>query len=145
MADKTFNVDETLLTNVIRNKIEKNNILNLTQEENVYTYVIALSLGVNNNKRVKSKNSKGFLRLSAIENSPEMSFIYSVALNELRKDGRDNQIEDIDVVRKIIEEYVNGGLEVIDGLIDENYNCETFVLNIISEMDDVFGEIGKKE
>ncbi|ORT99291.1 hypothetical protein D081_2020 [Anaerovibrio sp. JC8] len=72
-----------------------------------------------------------------------MSYIYSVALNELRAEGKENQINDDDVVRKIVEEYVNGGLTILDEMIGDidNFDEERFLYDIINEIDTVYYDI----
>lgn len=139
MADKTLNADETLMNKVIRGKIEKKNILGLNDDDNRATYALALSLGVKNNRKVASKNSKGYLRFSAIRNSSEFSYIYSVALRDLKAVGKENQINDEDMVRKIAEEYVNGGLEILDEMIGDidEFDEEMFLYSLINDIDDV--------
>ncbi|WP_085024120.1 hypothetical protein [Anaerovibrio sp. JC8] len=143
MADKTFNCDDSLKEKVIRGKIEKKNILHLGDGSNSDIYVFAMSLGVSRNKKVSSEKSNSYLRFSAIENSKEMSYIYSVALNELRAEGKENQINDDDVVRKIVEEYVNGGLTILDEMIGDidNFDEERFLYDIINEIDTVYYDI----
>ena len=140
MADKTLNADDNLITKVIREKIEKKNILNLNSDDNRITYVLAMSLGVKRHKKVASKNSKGYLRFSAIKNSREFSYIYSVALCDLKAEGKENLINDEDAVRKIVEEYVNGGLEVLDDMIGDidSFDEELFLYKLINEIDEAF-------
>lgn len=143
MADKTLNCDESLKDNVIRDKIEKKNILHLGDGSNAAIYVFAMSLGVSKNKKIPSKKSTSYLRFSAIENSKEMSYIYSVALNELRAEGKENQINDEDVVRKIVEGYVNGGLTILDEMIGDidKFDEERFLYGIINEIDNKYYDV----
>lgn len=143
MADKTLNADETLINKVIRGKIDKKNILGLNDDDNIMTYALALGLGVKNNRKVASKNSKGYLRFSAISNSSEFSYIYSVALRDLKAVGKENQINDEDVVRKIAEEYVNGGLEILDEMIGDidEFDEELFLYSLINDIDEVMATI----
>lgn len=143
MADKTLNCDESLMNHVIRDKIEKKNILHLRDGKNAAIYVFAMSLGVSRNKKVSSNKSVGYFRFSAAEDSKEMSYIYSVALNELRAEGKENQINDEDVVRRIVEPYVNGGLIILDEMIGDidKFDEERFLYDIINVIDNFYYEV----
>lgn len=46
-----------------------------------------------------------------------MSFIYSAAIEELRKTNEENRISDIDLVYGVAEEYANAGFEIIEEIL----------------------------
>ena len=139
-TDKTLNVDENLLNRVIREKLEKKNILSLNEDENRSIYTLAISLGVKQNKRVPSTKTTSYLRFSAIKEHPEYAYICAVALRDLKDKGQDNKINDEDEIRKIVEEYVNGGLMILDEMIGDinEFDEEIFILKLLQEMDEAY-------
>lgn len=118
---------------------DKVDLLNLkTNGERADIFMIALAFGVNQGKRTPSKSKLGFI----LENSAKgkdslISFIYSVAVDELRKEGRENLITDTNVVYGIAEEYANTGFDVIKQMIPDinKYDEEEFLFALIDVMD----------
>ena len=116
-------------------------LLNMkTNGERADIFMIALALGVNKGERTTSKSKLGFI----LENSAKgkdslMSFIYSVAVDELRKSGQENQITDTNVVYGIAEEYANTGFEIIKQMIPDfnKYDEEEFMFALIEMMDEL--------
>lgn len=116
-------------------------LLNMkTNGERADIFMIALALGVNKGERTPSKSKLGFI----LENSAKgkdslMSFIYSVAVDELRKSGQENQITDTNVVYGIAEEYANTGFEIIKQMIPDfgKYDEEEFMFALIEMMDEL--------
>ena len=68
-----------------------------------------------------------------------MSLVYSLAIQELRKAGRENEINDEDTVYRIAEEYANTGFKYLEETVDFNdYNEEDFENELILMMDEMY-------
>lgn len=135
---RTFSVDEVLIENVIINKIKKLDVLGLKHKNNCVIYMVCLALGVHKGLRTKSqKSSPGWTRVEPFSKE-DIAFINAVVLEELRKDGQENKITDDSLVNRIITEYVNTGLNIIDEMIPDPafYDPELVsyeLLSIVSE------------
>lgn len=138
MADRLY------IGNQYKNLIEdfdKVDLLNMkTNGERADMFMIALALGVNKGERTPSKAKLGFVLENVAKGKDSlMSFIYSVAVDELRKSGQENQITDTNVVYSIAEEYANTGFEVINQVIPDfnKYDEEEFMFALIEMMDEL--------
>ena len=120
---------------------DKVDLLNMkTNGERADIFMIALALGVNKGERTPSKAKLGFILESVARGKDSlMSFIYSVAVDELRKSGQENQITDTNVVYGIAEEYANTGFEIIKQMIPDfdKYDEEEFMFALIEMMDEL--------
>lgn len=116
-------------------------LLNMkTNGERADVFMIALALGVNKGERTPSKAKQGFILESVAKGKDSlMSYIYSVAVDELRKSGQENQITDTNVVYGIAEEYANTGFEIIKQMIPDfdKYDEEEFEFALIEMMDEL--------
>lgn len=116
-------------------------LLNMkTNGERADVFMIALALGVNKGERTSSKGKHGFILESVAKGKDSlMSYIYSVAVDELRKSGQENQITDTNVVYGIAEEYANTGFEIIKQMIPDfdKYDEEEFDFALIEMMDEL--------
>lgn len=121
--------------------IDKKNVLYLKSNgERADIFMIALALGVNKGERTSSKAKQGFVLENVAKGKDSlMSFIYSVAVDELRKSGQENQITDTNVVYGIAEEYANTGFEIIKQMIPnfDKYDEEEFDFALIEMMDEL--------
>ncbi|MGN1090098.1 MAG: hypothetical protein ACI4Q6_06810 [Huintestinicola sp.] len=116
-------------------------LLNMkTNGERADIFMITLALGVNKGERTPSKAKLGFILESVARGKDSlMSYIYSVAVDELRKSGQENQITDTNVVYGIAEEYANTGFEIIKQMIPnfDKYDEEEFMFAMIEMMDEL--------
>lgn len=121
--------------------IDNKNVLYLKSNgERADIFMVAFALGVNKGVRTPSKAKNGLIRdYSAYGKDSLMSFIYSVAVDELRKNGLENQITDTNVVYGIAEEYANTGFEIIKQMIPDfnKYDEEEFEFALIEMMDEL--------
>lgn len=122
-------------------EIDSVDMLNLkTNGGRADIFIIAMALGVNKGIRTQSKAKHGFILETSAKNKDSfMSFIYSVAVDELRKNGQENQIVDNNVVYNIAEEYANTGFEIIKEMIPDfsKYDEEDFEFELIEMMDEI--------
>lgn len=145
MADR-LSIDKKY-ANLSRNEIKKANLLQLgTNGEGIDTFMLALAIGVNEGYQTKSSSKEGLIQETAVKGKDlALSFIYSVALQELLKDGRENEITSTDIVYGIAEGYANTGFKVITELVPDfaKYDEETLVYELISKMDEKMETIEK--
>lgn len=138
MADR-LKIDNKYIEGFIKEKGDVLDVLKLKSEgERTDYFMIALALGVNAGYRTKSQHGMGLILESVVRGKEyAMSFIYSIALQELLKDGRERDINDKDIVYGIAEEYANTGFKVLEEMIPENskYDEETFMYQLIGIMD----------
>lgn len=139
MADR-LSADRQYVDGLIKEKIDKVDMLNLkTNGERADIFMIALALGVDKGYRTKSKSKEGLILESAAKGKDLcMSFIYSVAVEELRKTNEENKISENDVVYTIAEEFANTGFAVIEELVPDwnKYNEEELVFQLIEMLDE---------
>lgn len=146
IGDSTFNVDFYNLESIIKGKIGKLNILGLNEQGNCDTFMICLALGVNKGIRTPLKKVKPWVRQSAFLRT-YLAYIDAVALRELMRDGKENLITSTEEVHKIVEEYVNTGLLIIDEMIPDVRlaDTESIALELLSKVCDVYDEVFVKE
>lgn len=122
-------------------EIDSVDMLNLkTNGGRADIFIIAMALGVNKGIRTQSKAKHGFILETSAKNKDSfMSFIYSVAVDELRKNGQENQIVDNNVVYNIAEEYANTGFEIMKEMVTDfsKYDEEDFEFELIEMMDEI--------
>ena len=133
--DKPFNVDVAFLESVIENKVKKLNVFSLNDEDNCIAFMVFFSLGVHEGVRTPLGKVKGWVRPSSFSRE-NLALLDAVVLEELRKEGKENQITDRDLVYNIIEEYVNTGVHFIDKLIPSvsDYNAELVTYEMLDRI-----------
>lgn len=148
MADR-FNADAKYIDDLVRKQIPKVNMLNISGERNKQTviYLLAMALGVQEGKRTPSVKKEALILEGSFRNQDlAMAYVYSVAIQELRKLGRENEINDTDIVYKIAEEYANTGFKKIEEMVPDfkDYDEDIFELSLIEMMDEVYDKISKE-
>lgn len=144
MADR-LKIDNKYIEGFIKEKGDALDILKLKSDgERTDYFMLALALGVNDGHRTPSQHGVGLILESVVRGKEfAMSFIYSIALQELLKEGRERDISDKDIVYGIAEEYANTGFKILDEMIPENskYDEETFMYQLIGLMDEKYASI----
>lgn len=144
MTDR-LSADKQYVVDLVQNDIDNSDALNFKSSgERADIYLFAIALGVNEGYQTSSNSRQGFILESAVRTKPNfMSFIYSIALNELRKSNQENKINDKDIVFGIAEGYANTGFKVMREMIPDfdNYDEELFTAMLIKKMDDKYAEI----
>ena len=148
MADR-FNADAKYIDDLVRKQMPKVNMLNISGERNKQTviYLLAMALGVQEGKRTPSVKKEALILEGSFRNQDlAMAYVYSVAIQELRKLGRENEINDTDIVYKISEEYANTGFKKIEEMVPDfkDYDEDIFELSLIEMMDEVYDKISKE-
>lgn len=149
MADR-FCVDKQYSEELAKKQIPNHKVLYLNENKNTKTelFLFALALGVHEGKRTPSKAKEGLILTGSFQNTDmAMAVVNSVAIQELRKNGRDNEINNSDVVYQIAEEYANTGFAKIMELIPnfDVFDEERFELQIMEMLDDEYDQIMQNE
>lgn len=144
MADR-LNIDRQYMDGVVREYMDKVDLLKIkSRGDRIDGFMLALAIGVKEGYRTSSKSSLGIINDSAAKGR-SLPFIYSVALRELRREGKDNLINDTKEVFKIAEEYANTGFKVLsEQMLPESLNDfdeGLFEMELIQMMDDKYTEI----
>lgn len=137
MADR-LSADKKYVEGLIKEKIDKVDLLQFKSNgERIDIFMLAFSLGVKAGYQTKSQSKMGLVLESAVKGKDlALSFIYSVALQELIKENRESEITDTDVVFGIAEGYANTGFTVLENEVDFNkYEDETLIYSLIEDMD----------
>lgn len=129
-----------------RNKITAKNILGFKNGDNTDIYMLAFALGVNAGVRTPSTHKEGFILETVargFDKYPAMSYIYSVALQVLIEENRENEITDTEVVFGIAEAYANTGFKIISEMIPDfsKYDEEIFIYELIDKIDTKMDEL----
>ncbi len=139
MADR-LKVDNKYIEGFIKEKGDALDILKLKSDgERTDYFMIALALGVDAGVRTPSQHGVGLILESVVRGKEfAMSFIYSIALQELIKEGRERDINDKDIVYGIAEEYANTGFKILDEMIPDKskYDEEALMYSLIGIMDE---------
>ena len=107
----------------------------------------AMALGLAKGERTSLISKKGFVQDSSFRNKPFESYLYSVALNELRKDNKENLISNSDVVYEIVEEYAQTGFDEIRSMFGDfsEYDEEDCIDRMIEKMDEMYAAISESK
>lgn len=144
MADR-LSADRKYINELARKNIPDKDVLGLKSNgENMDIYMLAFALGVNAGYKTASEHKEGFVLESAAKGKDlALSFIYSVALQDLLKDGKESEITNTDVVYGIAEGYANTGFEIINNMIPNftKYDEEVLIYQILEELDKEMQEI----
>ncbi len=148
MADR-LSIDNKHIEKLIKTDIDGKDMLYFKSDgERIDLFMFALALGVNEGKRTPSKAKKGFIQESAAKGKElAMSFVYSLALDELRKEGKENQITDKKTVYTIAEEYANTGFNRIKELVPDfsKYTHENLVDKLVEIMNEKYQQIKEED
>ena len=124
---------------LIRKKLKEKDVLGLASGEGIDVYMLAFALGVNAGYTTVSAHREGIVQESAARGKDlALSFIYSVALQDLLKDKKESDITNTDVVYNIAEGYANTGFAIIENMIPDfnKYDEETMVNTLIEKLDE---------
>lgn len=146
MADRLY-IDRQYQDNLVRGYMDvKDTLMIKSKGERIDGFMLAFALGVKEGYRTPSKSSLGVINETAAKGRDyALPFIYSVALRDLRSEGKDNLINDKKEVFKIAEEYANTGFKVLAERMlpgsPDDYDEEIFEMELIQMMDEKYEEI----
>lgn len=144
MADR-LSADRKYINELARKNIPDKDLLGLKSNgENMDIYMLAFALGVKEGYKTNSEHKEGFVLESAAKGKDSaLSFIYSVALQDLLKEDRESEITNTDVVYGIAEGYANTGFAVLSNMIPEfsKYDEEAFIYEMIEKLDEEIAKL----
>lgn len=144
MADR-LSADKKYVNELVRKNIPDKDVLGLKSNgENTDIYMLAFALGVKEGYKTNSVHKEGFILESAARGKDlVLSFIYSVALQDLLKEGNESEITDTDIVYGIAEGYANTGFAVLSNMIPDfnKYDEEALIYEIIEKLDEEIGKL----
>ena len=121
-------------------KIDERKFLGLDNDtvEHIEMFMFAAAIGIHMGKRTPLSSKLGFIQATAIR-PEQMSAIFSVMVDEMRKANTEDKINDRDVAFSIIQEYANTGLSEIGKWMDETKGNDK-LWDLIMDMDDMYEE-----
>jgi hypothetical protein len=139
MADR-LSADRKYINVLARKSIPDKDVLGLkTNGENIDIYMLAFALGVKAGYKTSSDHKEGFVQESAARGKDlALSFIHSVALQDLLKENKESSITNTDVVFEIAEGYVNTGFSILANMVPDfsKYDEEALIYEIIEKLDE---------
>jgi hypothetical protein len=138
--DDRLSIDSKYKKNVILDIIDKYDVLKLQSKgERTDIFMLALSLGVKDGHRTRSIKSEGLVLESTAKGKDSViSYITSVALNDLKKENREEEINNPETVYGIVEEYANTGFAIMEKIFSDYTNKnEDFAIYELIEMMDI--------
>lgn len=116
-------------------------------------FLFAMAIGINEGVRTPLATAHGFILDTSLPGTGDfygignaMSLIFSLALSELRKENKTDQVHDLEVARKIAQEYANTGFHIIEGWLDDkNIDEETIMNKTIAKMNRMASGLKKEE
>ena len=138
MIDR-LSIDKKLKDTVIA-QIDACKYLGLDNEtvQHIEMFMFAAAVGIHKGVRTPLNTKLGFIQATAIR-PEQMSAIYSVMVDEMRKANTEDMISDQDMAFNIIQEYANTGLIEIGRWMDEQPDNGK-LWDLIGEMDDMYEE-----
>ena len=145
MADRLY-IDRQYQDGFVRGYMDVVDMLMLKSKgERIDGFMLAFALGVREGVRTPSRASLGVINETAAKGRDyALPFIYSVALRDLRKEGKDNLINDKKEVFKIAEEYANTGFGILIKMLPDatdDYDEDIFEMELIQMMDEKYEAI----
>lgn len=121
-------------------KIDERKFLGLDNDtiEHIEMFMFAAAVGIHIGVRTPLSSKLGFIQATAIR-PDQMSTIFSVMVDEMRKANTEDKINDRDSAFNIIQEYANTGLIEIGKWMNETRGNDK-LWDLITEMDDMYYE-----
>ena len=143
MAEKILNVETYVFDNVIK-KIKESEFLGLNTSELITLFIIAMAIGCHCKKRKPLQHKRGLIRQSAIHDD-EMSLLKTVCLYDLIENNGDfANINNIEYIFKIVEEYANFGFHELEKKVNNFENTDKDNnLDVWESLDDLNNEYKK--
>ena len=138
MIDR-LSIDKNAKDNIVT-KIDERKFLSLDNDsvEHIEMFMFAAAIGIHMGKRTPLNSKIGFIQATAIR-PEQMSAIFSLMVDEMRKANTEDKISDRDTAFNIIQEYANTGLNEISKWMNETKENEK-LWEIIGDMDDMYDE-----
>ena len=143
MIDR-LSIDRKAKESVIA-QIDERKFLGLDNEsiEHIEMFMFAAAVGIHMGIRTPLTAKLGFIQATAIP-ADRMSLIFSLMVDEMRKENTEELITDRDIAFSIIQEYANTGLNEIEKWMNSTRENDK-LWELIGDMDDMYDEYFKTE
>lgn len=148
MADRLSidkKVNDTIISSIDKTKIMR---LDKTSVDRIDLFLFAMAIGVKEGKRTPLTASHGFILESSFSKTVgPMSGIYSLLVQEMRKNNEEEKISDKDEAFLVAQEYANTGfLKIGDWIKDlKNGDDDAVLWDLIDELDSKYEELFPEE
>lgn len=121
-------------------KIDERKFLGLDNEtvQHSEMFMFAAAIGIHKGIRTPLNAKLGFIQATAIR-PEQMSAIFSLMVEEMRKVNTEEKISDTETAFNIIQEYANTGFIEISKWMKETKDNDK-IWDLINEMDDMYEE-----
>ena len=138
MIDR-LSIEKSMKDSIIT-RIDERKFLGLDNDtvEHIEMFMFAAAVGIHIGVRTPLSSKLGFIQATAVR-PEQMSAIFSVMVDEMRKTNTEDKINDRDTAFNIIQEYANTGLAEIGKWMNETKDNDK-LWNLITEMDDMYEE-----
>lgn len=138
MTDR-LSIDKKIKDSVVT-RIDERRFLGLDNDtvQHIEMFMFAAAVGIHMGKRTPLNVKQGFILNTAIK-PEQMSAIYSVMVDEMRKANTEDNICNQDLAFTIIQEYANTGLIEIEKWMDETKGNDK-IWELIGDIDEMYEE-----
>lgn len=138
MTDR-LSIDKKVKESVVA-RIDERRFLGLDNEsvQHIEMFMFAAAVGIHMEIRTPLNTKLGFIQATAIR-SEQMSAIFSLMVDEMRKTNTEDKINDLDTAFNIIQEYANTGLIEIGKWMDDTEDNDK-LWELIGELDEMYDE-----
>ena len=126
-------------------KIDERKFLGLDNEtvQHSEMFMFAAAIGIHKGIRTPLNAKLGFIQATALR-PEQMSAIFSLMVEEMRKANTEEKISDTEAAFTIIQEYANTGFIEINEWMKETKDNDK-IWDLIGEMDDMYDEYFAEE
>lgn len=134
------NAKETIVA-----RIDERRFLGLDNDsvEHIELFMFAAAVGIHMEVKTPLSSKLGFIQATAIR-PEQMSAIFSVMVDEMRKANTEDKINDRDIAFGIMQEYANTGMTEIGKWMAETKDNDK-LWDLIADMDDMYEEYFETE
>ena len=138
MTDR-LSIDKRVKESVVA-RIDERRFLGLDNEsvQHIEMFMFAAAVGIHMGIRTPLNTKLGFIQATAIR-PEQMSAIFSLMVDEMRKTNTEDKINDLDTAFNIIQEYANTGLIEIGKWMDDTKDNDK-LWELIGELDEMYDE-----
>lgn len=138
MTDR-LSIDKKIKESVVA-RIDERRFLGLDNEsvQHIEMFMFAAAVGIHMGIRTPLNTKLGFIQATAIR-PEQMSAIFSLMVDEMRKMNTEDKINDLDTAFNIIQEYANTGLIEIGKWMDDTKDNDK-LWELIGELDEMYDE-----
>lgn len=128
-------VDKEIIPSIDNNKLLG---LDKTTSERIDLFLFAMALGIESGKKKELEQKVGVILAQSVKPF-QMSMIFSVLVDDLRKRNEIEKIGDQDEAFIVAQEYANAGFEEIQNMLGKN--VDILLWQMINELDEKYEEL----